>query len=106
MSQLEKYDGKMTMTLAKKREYLWNKLLPSKIRTVSYPLEVVTDDRWPALIKNEIGYAISNLSNGKAPGPDCVTSSVLKMAWKNRAFRKQYAILLTACIDLGYHPTA
>lgn len=106
MSQLKKEDGRMTMTLAEKREYLWNNLLPSKIRTVSQPPEVVTDDRWPTLTENEIGYAISNLPNGKAPGPDCVTGSVLKMAWKNNAFRKQYTILLTACIDLGYHPTA
>jgi hypothetical protein len=30
----------------------------------------------------------------------------MKMAWGNNAFKKQYTILLRACIDLGYHPIA
>lgn len=25
------------------------------------------------------------------------------MAWRNSAFKKQYTILVRACIDLGYH---
>ena len=96
----------MTMTLAEKREYLWTKLLPPKIRSASLPPEVTYDGRWPTLTEYEIESAITALPNKKAPGPDCVTGSIMKMAWGNNAFKKQYTILLRACIDLGYHPIA
>ena len=106
MSQLKKDNGEMTMTLVEKREFLWTKLLPTKIRSASLAPGVECDERWPKLTEREIEEAIKTLPNGKAPGPDCVTGSILKMAWRNNAFKKQYTVLLRACIELGYHPTA
>jgi hypothetical protein len=53
------------------------------------------------LTEYEIESAITTLPNRKAPCPDCVTGSLMKMAWENNAFKNQYTILLRACIDLG-----
>jgi hypothetical protein len=48
--------------------------------------------------------ALEYIPSDKAPGPDGIKTWAIKKAWKCEEFKKRFTALVSACVNMGYHP--
>ena len=89
--QIQQEDGTLTTTAAEKRQEIRKALLPDINHEPTKIIEPEDDSQWPLLAIEDVDYALKNTPSNKASGEDGITGKVLKMAWKNRLFKKDFS---------------
>jgi hypothetical protein len=94
----------LATSLSDKVARLREGLLPRLPSSEMDPPTVRPCSEWPKLAEREIDEAIAQLNDRKAPGPDGIKASAIRVACNNEAISPHLQKLFKTCVQYGYHP--